>query len=112
MKKTLLFAVSVLIFNTTYGQVSLPVLKHQESLPATGFVENKGQIKDQYGLPSPDARYIFTGHNFNLILKDNGFSYELVQHNSKPMISEANCAISFPPNADEDEVIVVEKEVT
>lgn len=45
----------------------------------TGFIENQGQITDQYHQPNPAVRYIYAHGCFNLQLKDDGFSYELFQ---------------------------------
>src|SRR5215831_259309 len=45
-----------------------------------GFIENKGQFKDQYDHPRPDVLYVFTTDGFKLILRDHGFSYELFRN--------------------------------
>jgi len=42
-----------------------------------GFIENKGQIRDEKGKPNHDVKYIFNHGAFNLELRKNGFSYEI-----------------------------------
>ena len=36
---------------------------------STGFVENKGQITDQYNEPRPEVLYLFSKQNFKMQLK-------------------------------------------
>ncbi len=43
------------------------------------FIENKGQIKDQNGNPNPNVNYLLPGKGFNVQIRRNGFSYDLVQ---------------------------------
>jgi uncharacterized protein (DUF2147 family) len=40
------------------------------------FVENKGQIGDQYGLPNADVLFVVTRPGLNIQLRKNGFSYD------------------------------------
>ncbi|HUM45379.1 MAG TPA: SBBP repeat-containing protein [Chitinophagales bacterium] len=54
-----------------------------------GFMENKGQVRDQSGKEQPDIRYVFSGKNFKLILKGDGFSYEIYKSERQEKISEA-----------------------
>lgn len=42
-----------------------------------GFIENKGQIRDQSGRPNNSVAYLFNSGSFNMELKKNGFSYEV-----------------------------------
>ncbi|MBA3647777.1 MAG: SBBP repeat-containing protein [Chitinophagales bacterium] len=44
-----------------------------------GFVQNKGQIKNQYGLVNDDVKYLYSNGFFNLQLRKNGFSYEIFE---------------------------------
>ncbi|MBK9731069.1 MAG: T9SS type A sorting domain-containing protein [Chitinophagaceae bacterium] len=55
-----------------------------------GFVENKGQVRNQFNNACPDVLYVFSGKNFNLTLTRNGFSYELFQYEKQPVVSESN----------------------
>ncbi len=63
--------------------------KQRGFLISHGFMENKGQIKDQYNRSRPDVRFIYSGRNFNLLLRDDGFSYELFRYPASPAVSEA-----------------------
>ncbi|XZF15898.1 T9SS type A sorting domain-containing protein [Chitinophagaceae bacterium MMS25-I14] len=42
----------------------------------TGFVENKGQIKDQNGKPNPGIKYLLNMQGLNVQLRSTGFSYD------------------------------------
>ncbi|MBA3649491.1 MAG: SBBP repeat-containing protein [Chitinophagales bacterium] len=44
--------------------------------PNTGFVENRGQVADQYYQSRADVLYLFSTYDFKLVLRKNGFSYE------------------------------------
>lgn len=56
-----------------------------------GFIENKGQVKDQFGNVNHEVKFIYSGKNFNLVLKRNGFSYEFFKgFNSKKNYLESN----------------------
>ncbi|MFI5134397.1 MAG: T9SS type A sorting domain-containing protein [Chitinophagales bacterium] len=44
-----------------------------------GFVENKGQIHDQNGNERSDVKFVFSQGDFKLILRNDGFSFELVK---------------------------------
>lgn len=48
----------------------------------TGFVENKGQVVDQFGLPNSDALFVLPLAGMNVVVYENGFSYNVFQ--SKP----------------------------
>ena len=41
-----------------------------------GFVENKGQFRDQYGNPNPDVLYMADFGGMKVLLRKDGFSYE------------------------------------
>ena len=56
-----------------------------------GFIENKGQVKDQFGNVNHEVKFIYAGKNFNLELKSNGFSYEFFKgSDSKKNTLESN----------------------
>ncbi|MCY7409226.1 MAG: SBBP repeat-containing protein, partial [Chitinophagales bacterium] len=48
------------------------------------FIENKGQITDQFGNKNSEVQFLYHNGIFNLELKKDGFSYEIfeVQHSS------------------------------
>jgi hypothetical protein len=42
------------------------------------FMENKGQVVDQYGKGRDDVKYIYVGQNgFRVVFTEKGFSYEI-----------------------------------
>ncbi|MBK6291723.1 MAG: T9SS type A sorting domain-containing protein [Ignavibacteria bacterium] len=43
---------------------------------AHGYIENKGQIGDQYGKPNQDVRFLIPRAGLNIQLRSNGFSYD------------------------------------
>lgn len=44
-----------------------------------GFIENRGQIKDQFGNGNERVKYLLPLNDFNVLLTQNGFSYEVYQ---------------------------------
>ncbi|MCC7303613.1 MAG: hypothetical protein IT233_13310 [Bacteroidia bacterium] len=44
-----------------------------------GFIANAGQVRDQQGFPNPSALYILPLKGMNIVLKSNGFDYEIYQ---------------------------------
>ncbi|XZF15700.1 GEVED domain-containing protein [Chitinophagaceae bacterium MMS25-I14] len=85
---TFLFLLSLYRIEESYGQnqsaKGLPVttfaltkqaddwLKNE----ATGFTENKGQIRDQNGQPNNAVKYLLNMNGLNVQLRANGFSYD------------------------------------
>ncbi len=49
-----------------------------------GFIENRGQVCDQYGNRRTDLKYLFCGDGIKVQLKENSFSYEV--------LGDASCA--------------------
>lgn len=49
------------------------------SFSEKGFLENKGQVKDQAGKVNRAVKYIYNSGIFNLQLRQDGFSYELFE---------------------------------
>jgi Beta-propeller repeat len=47
-----------------------------------GFVENKGQIKNQLGEPNADVLYLLNHEGLNVQVKTDGFSYDTYQYES------------------------------
>lgn len=45
-----------------------------------GFVENKGQIIDEFGKPNQLVKYIFETGDLKITLRNNGFSYEKIKN--------------------------------
>lgn len=49
-----------------------------------GFVENKGQIRDQFGKPNRDVLYLLQTPGTNIQVKKNGFSYDVYKIEELP----------------------------
>ena len=71
---------------------------HNTSGLVTAFVENRGQVTDQYNKANPSVQYIYANGLFNLQLKWDGFSYELFQLKQKQ--NPGNTTSNFEYNAD------------
>jgi hypothetical protein len=48
----------------------------------TGFIENKGQVRDANGRSDASVLYLFNGDGLNVSLRPGGFSYEVWQRTS------------------------------
>ena len=82
--KTLFISMVVLQLSFTQNTGAQPVAQEfAANTIRTGFVENKGQVTDQFHRPNQAVRFIYAADNFNLQLKNDGFSYELFQAVSK-----------------------------
>ena len=46
------------------------------------FIENKGQVTDQFANQRKDVLFSFSNKNFNIFLKKDGISYEFFKINS------------------------------
>ncbi|HYV91602.1 MAG TPA: SBBP repeat-containing protein [Chitinophagales bacterium] len=73
---------------TNFSKQVVPRIDHRRSQKF--FVENKGQIADQFGNPYPDVKYIFQSHGFRIILKENSWSYEFTKVNQTKNLSSKN----------------------
>jgi hypothetical protein len=85
---------ALLFFSTTY------VWSAGANEPKSWFTENKGQVVDQFGRLRNDVQFLYVNGDFKLILKANGFSYELTNQSKSISVSEATGLSEF---ADEDE---------
>jgi hypothetical protein len=54
--------------------------------PQTGFIENKGQITDQYFQPNHEVKYLLTLDGINVQLKENSFSYDTYVQNEEGVL--------------------------
>ncbi len=79
----------LLIFKGSFAQSENAIWQQKNFAHSSGFIQNKGQVKDQNGKARPDVLYIFSEENFNLVLKSDGFSYELFRYDEEQSISEA-----------------------
>ena len=73
VKHTLLFLAGLLLNNLLYAG-NLPNI-------ATGFKENKGQLKDQHGQINKEVKFSLQLKNLSVQLRDKGLSYELFENN-------------------------------
>ena len=89
ISKPFLIILAIVLSNFLSAQTPELIRQQNGSLSFYGFMENKGQIKDQNNHIRQDIRYIYSGKNFNLVLKDDGFSYELFRFEENPAVSEA-----------------------
>ena len=48
-----------------------------DCLSQTGFVENKGQVVDQFGVPNSDALFVLPLAGMNVVIYEDGFSYNI-----------------------------------
>ncbi len=86
--------------NGQSGDSGLP--GNGNSLPAgfkpqfeSGFVQNKGQILDQYGKPNPAVKYLWNGNGLNVQLRSTGFSYDTYVQE----LDSLQCVISRHPKS-------------
>src|SRR4051812_2133795 len=57
--------------------------EYAKQINAPGFVENKGQVSDQYHKPRPDILYTGTMGNLSYYLGNKGISYQLCSIKSR-----------------------------
>ena len=74
MKKTMLLLAAIF---TGFMSRSQQMQTIGGSTVSHGFIENKGQIRDQNGRPNNSVAYLFNSGSFNMELTKNGFSYEV-----------------------------------
>jgi len=48
------------------------------------FIENKGQVSDQFHHPRPDIQYVVASQKFTCHLKQQGYSYQLFEESGRP----------------------------
>jgi len=73
----LLSVVSALLFSFTIVSIQAHAIEKLSMGSATSlFVENKGQITDQFGRPNHDVRFLIERLGLNIQLRSNGFSYD------------------------------------
>jgi hypothetical protein len=57
--------------------------------PEPLFIENKGQVVNQFGEKRGDVKFIYSSPGFNLSLKEHGFSYEFLSKEEGCIFSES-----------------------
>lgn len=70
--------------------LSLTYFPASSNEPA-GFIENKGQLVDQYGLPNPDVLFLYSGNGVRVQLRRSGYSYELFGLSGPMTAATATC---------------------
>lgn len=78
MEKVYISLILIFAFHTFFEQVRDTMLRRKEFLIPVGFIENKGQIKNQNGQSYPEILYVFSGKNFKLSLKNDGFILNVI----------------------------------
>ncbi len=73
MKKIIKLLLFVLLSNTVF---SIEVPKNLTHKNAEAFMENKGQILDQNGIPNAAVKYLLNGNGLNVQIRNTGFSYD------------------------------------
>lgn len=58
--------------------IPLDCLAKEKKGDLYGFIENKGQILDQYLKVNSDVKFLMHGYGYNLHLRKNGISYETI----------------------------------
>ncbi|MBU3742451.1 MAG: hypothetical protein FGM24_09240, partial [Candidatus Kapabacteria bacterium] len=66
-----------MMYMVPLGLVAQPTASAQHAPPANrAYIENRGQIGDQHGMPNHDVRFLITRPGLNIQLRNNGFSYD------------------------------------
>jgi hypothetical protein len=73
MKKIIKFLLFVFISNAVF---SFEIPKNLTHKNTEGFIENKGQILDQNGIPNAGVKYLLNGSGLNVQIRNTGFSYD------------------------------------
>jgi hypothetical protein len=77
MKKFALLFSGILVFCSIMAQNTDNIGKFTYQGPHYGFIENKGQISDQFDKPNPEVKFLLSiGNGMNVQLKKNSFSYD------------------------------------
>ena len=78
---------------------------HEGSKQSMGFIENKGQIIDQFYKPNPGVFYLLNTPGLNVQLRETGFSYDLyritdqIEGNRQLKIGNSSSTITrYPPH--------------
>ncbi len=101
MKTTLLtFLIAFINFTTNVNaqKANLSIGQKPADLEKSGFYENKGQIVDQNYKPNSDVNYLFSSKDFNVALRQTGFSYDTYTD-----VYDSTIEISSTPNPMEEQ---------
>jgi PKD repeat protein len=66
------------------AQTSRNEIENWNTKRPSRFIENKGQVTDQFGQPRNDVKYVYSAPGFKAIFKANSFSYEVYTKQAKP----------------------------
>ena len=67
-----------------------------QKLAVSGFVENKGQLVDQYGNPNNDVHYLLHQNGLNVQLRATGFSYDTYIREEVPLTDAEKAHLARP----------------
>jgi hypothetical protein len=87
MKKILFYLLPILTLINLPKANCLEVNNKKLGKASNGFVENKGQVHNQFNEPNKEVKYSLALNGLNLHLTSHGFSYDTY---TKEYISEAN----------------------
>src|SRR5205085_3235437 len=88
--------------------VSLTLVAANPSVPDkytnsfSGYIENKGQVIDQYHHPNPAVKYLFNSNGLNIQLRADGFSYDTYTIERKSSSNPKKEGPFSGPTRDED----------
>lgn len=85
--KTLVSALAIFLFPLSTGAKNVA---SRLSLPKqdAGFIENKGQVKDQYGKPRNDVQFILRAEGLNIFIGNGSLHYQFARNQSQGQASD------------------------
>ena len=69
------------------------------------YIENKGQIGDEYGRPNADVRYLIARPGLNIQLKANSFSYDSYVVERAPVKSDSSSTMLRQRESNDDQYV-------
>ncbi len=98
MKKTYFFLLAVM-------QLSVGMAQQTMHLRTDFFIENRGQVRDQWGMPNEQVRFMFRKGQLAMQFRSDGFSYELYAYEPAQTRSEAGWPQTVERREDIDRVV-------
>jgi len=110
MKAVFCFHLLLFITNLAVCQGEISDAKFSND-PRFGFIENKGQIIDQFYMPNPGVLYLLNTPGLNVQLRQTGFSYDLyriidqIEGNRQKTLGTSSSTVTRYPSHDNTPVI-------
>ncbi|MEI7727477.1 MAG: SBBP repeat-containing protein, partial [Bacteroidota bacterium] len=107
---TSIFLMMFLLPVVTHAQNEVPINK-DGSKQSISFIENKGQIIDQFYKPNPGVLYLLNTQGLNVQLRETGFSYDLyrisdqIESNRQKTLGNCSSTVTRYPPLDSAPVI-------